>query len=68
MVLDWIKDGTPVETAATYALDFVSEKAWELGFVEEWENLWGRRKNVQQRHATPRQVCVSVTGQTCAEP
>jgi hypothetical protein len=42
-VLEWIKDGTPVETAAGYALGFVSEKAHELGFVGEWEDLWGRR-------------------------
>lgn len=41
MVLDWIKDGTSVETAAGYALSFVSEKARELGFEEEWKNLWG---------------------------
>jgi len=41
MILDWIKDGTSVETAAGYALDLVSERARELGFVEEWGNLWG---------------------------
>jgi hypothetical protein len=41
MVLDCIKNGTSVETAAGYALDFVSEKAQELGFNQEWENLWG---------------------------
>jgi len=50
LVLDWIKEGTPVETAATYALDFVSERALVLGFVEEWKNLWGgRRKKAQHR-------------------
>jgi hypothetical protein len=43
MILDWIKDGTPVKTAAGYALGFVSEKAHELGLVEEWEDLWGRQ-------------------------
>jgi hypothetical protein len=48
VVLDWIKDGTPVETAAGYALDFVSEKARELGFVEEWEDLWGGRGKIVQ--------------------
>jgi hypothetical protein len=57
LVLEWIKDGTPVETAAGYALGFVSEKARELGFVEEWEDLWGGRgKKVQHAvtggHAT----------------
>lgn len=41
MILDWIKDGTPVETAAGYALDLVSERARELGFVAEWSDLWG---------------------------
>jgi hypothetical protein len=41
MILDWIKDGTPIEMAADYALGFVSEKARELGFEEEWKNLWG---------------------------
>lgn len=41
MVLGWIKDGTPVETAVGYALDLVSERAHELGFVNEWRELWG---------------------------
>ena len=41
MVVDWIKDGTPVKTAAGYALGLVSERARGLGFVEEWEDLWG---------------------------
>ena len=41
LILDWIKDGTSVETAAGYALGLVSERARELGFVEEWSNLWG---------------------------
>jgi len=41
MVLDWIKDGTPFEIAERYALDLVSERARELGFVEEWSNLRG---------------------------
>jgi hypothetical protein len=50
MILGWIKDGTPVETAAEYALGFVSKKAHELGLVEDWENLWGdQEKNVQRR-------------------
>ena len=37
LVQDWIKDRTPVKTAATYTLDFISDKALELGFVEEWK-------------------------------
>jgi len=41
MIMNCIKDGIPVETAARYALEFVSEKARELGFTEEWSNLWG---------------------------
>ena len=40
-ILDWINNGTPVKTAAGYALGFVSEKAKELGFEEEWRDLWG---------------------------
>jgi len=40
-ILGWIKGGTPIEIAAAYALGFVSEKAHELGLVDEWENLWG---------------------------
>jgi len=44
VVLDWIKMGTPIKTVANYALDFVSEKARELGFEEEWKDLWGRRR------------------------
>lgn len=50
MIIDWIKDGTSVEIAAEYALDFVSEKACELDLVEEWEDLWGRQvRNAQHR-------------------
>jgi hypothetical protein len=41
IVLDLIRNGTPVEVAAKFALDFVSEKAHELGFVDEWENRVG---------------------------
>ena len=41
VVIDWIKNGTSVEMAARYALGFVSERARELGFEEEWKDLWG---------------------------
>jgi hypothetical protein len=41
MILDWIKAGTPCETAASFALGLVLYKAHELGFVEEWKDLWG---------------------------
>src|SRR5712691_8367902 len=44
VVLDWIKSGISIETAANYALGFVSEKARELGFEEEWKDLWGWEK------------------------
>jgi len=55
VILGWIKDGTPVEIAAAYALGFVSEKAHELGLVEDWENLWGgREKKVQCRRSNGR--------------
>lgn len=43
LILGWIlEDGTPVQVAASYALDFVRERAMELGKVESWSNLWGR--------------------------
>jgi len=54
MILGWIKDGTPVETAAAYALSFVSEKAHELGLVEDWENLWGGQEKKVQRPRSKR--------------
>ena len=40
-IMNQIKNGVPVHTAAAYALDLVAEKARELGFVEEWKDLWG---------------------------
>lgn len=58
LVLGWILDDNQnVEKAARYALDFVAEKAWELGMVEGWANLWGHpteensasRRNRQRR-------------------
>jgi hypothetical protein len=49
LVLDWILEGVPVERAANYALDFVAERALELGKVEEWRDLWGDRGKVSRR-------------------
>jgi Zinc finger, C2H2 type len=43
LVLDWIIEGASVERAARYALDFVAERALELGKAEEWRDLWGAR-------------------------
>jgi hypothetical protein len=43
LVLDWILEGVSVDTAAVYALDFVAERAVELGKEEGWKNLWGKR-------------------------
>jgi hypothetical protein len=44
MILDGIKSGIPVETAAGWAVGLVSEKALELGFTDEWKDLWGWRR------------------------
>jgi hypothetical protein len=42
LILGWIlEDDTPAHVAASYALDFVRERARELGKVESWSNLWG---------------------------
>jgi hypothetical protein len=44
-VLDYIfKDGAPVERVERYALDFVSDMAQQLGLVEQWNDLCGRRE------------------------
>ena len=44
LVLGYIlDDGTPVETAEKYALDFVAERALELKKEDDWEDLCGRR-------------------------
>jgi hypothetical protein len=43
LVLDYIRDGAPVRSVHKYALDFVLERALELGKMEEWEDLCGRR-------------------------
>jgi hypothetical protein len=51
LVLGYIlDDGTPVETAEKYALDFVAEKAVELKKEEDWEDLCGRRAKAGQCH------------------
>jgi hypothetical protein len=34
---------TPFETVERYALEFIAARALELGKVEEWEDLCGRR-------------------------
>jgi hypothetical protein len=42
LILGWILEGdTPIRVAASYALDFVGERAKELGKVETWSDLWG---------------------------
>ena len=43
LVLGYIEDGSPARRAEKYALDFVAERALELGKVAEWEDLCGRR-------------------------
>jgi len=44
LVLDLILEaGTSVDVAASYALDFVAERAMELGKGEEWRDRWGRQ-------------------------
>ena len=44
LVLGWIlEDDVPLKIAVGYALDFVGEKARELGKVEVWRDLWGRQ-------------------------
>jgi hypothetical protein len=50
MIFDWIKEGVSLEIATRYTLGLVSEKAHELGFVKEWEDLWGPEgKKVHRR-------------------
>jgi hypothetical protein len=44
LVLGYIFDGsTAIEVAERFALRFVAERAVELGKVEEWNDLCGRR-------------------------
>ena len=43
LILGWIlEDDTPVQVAASYALEFVGERARELGKAGMWSDLWGR--------------------------
>jgi hypothetical protein len=47
LVLGFIfEDRVPVEKAEKYALDFVAEKALELGKEVEWDDLCGRREKM----------------------
>ena len=40
LILGWILEGDiPLKVAAGYALDFVGERAIELGKVEAWRDL-----------------------------
>lgn len=49
LVLDYIfEDHIPIDSAEKYALDFVAFKALELGKMEEWEDLCGRRAKTGQ--------------------
>jgi len=49
LVLGYIfEDGTAVEVAERFTLRFVAERAFELGRVEEWRDLCGRRVNTGQ--------------------
>jgi len=42
LILGWIlEDDVPLNVAVGYALDFVGERAMELGKVEAWRDLWG---------------------------
>ena len=44
LILGWIlEDDVPFNVAVGYALDFVGERAIELGKVEAWRDLWGRQ-------------------------
>ncbi|KAI9507414.1 hypothetical protein F5148DRAFT_1149748 [Russula earlei] len=49
MVLDWIRNGSSAAIVANIAVGLVSQKAHELGLVEEWEDLWGRQGRRVQR-------------------
>jgi hypothetical protein len=43
LILGWIlEDDTPVQVAASYALEFVEERARELGKAGMWSDPWGR--------------------------
>ena len=41
LVLGWIRDGTiSVDVAETFVIDFVQERARELGKVDLWRDPW----------------------------
>ncbi|KAI0249358.1 hypothetical protein BJV78DRAFT_699727 [Lactifluus subvellereus] len=46
LVVGYIDDGSPVRRAEKYVLDFVAERALELGKVEEWADLCGRQAKI----------------------
>ena len=46
LIIGHIRNGVSIRRAERYALDFVAERALELGKVEEWEDLCGRRARV----------------------
>jgi hypothetical protein len=43
LVLGYIEEGAPVQRVQKYALDFVAERAIELGKTSQWGDLCGRR-------------------------
>jgi hypothetical protein len=43
LILGYIEGGTPGHRVKKYALDFVAERAIELGMVAEWGDLCGRQ-------------------------
>ena len=43
LILGYIERGYPVQRVKKYALDFVSERAIELGMEVEWGDLCGRQ-------------------------
>ncbi|KAI0253396.1 hypothetical protein BJV78DRAFT_208054 [Lactifluus subvellereus] len=56
LVLEWIlEDNVRVETAVRYALNFVQERALELGKAQEWRDTFGRRgKRTRRRYNVQR--------------
>ena len=52
MILSWIKDsqgGDIISTAQSFAVDFVKERALELGKQEWLEDPWGRSERQARR-------------------
>lgn len=51
LVLEWILEepGISTKSATNYALDFVAERALELGKMGEWADLWGPRGIIRHR-------------------